>query len=73
MTTRKMRPLGTLRRPLKAKIYRARFRPFESTKYLDQDALRKVGKTTIEIGTVEAPGVSFTLCIICEFGWICGI
>ena len=61
MTTRKLRPLATLRRPVKAKIYRARFRPFESTKYLDKGSLRKVAKTTIEIGTVEAPGVSFTL------------
>lgn len=37
------------------------FRPFESTKYLDLKALRKVAKTTIEIGTIEAPGLSATL------------
>ena len=61
MTTQKRRPRVTPRRPTRAKIHRAKFRPFESTKYLDKDALRKVAKTTIEIGTVEAPGVSFTL------------
>ena len=44
-----------------AKIYRAKFRPFQATKFLDTGALRRVAKTTIEIGTVEAPGISFTL------------
>jgi hypothetical protein len=61
MAPRRQRPLVTLVRPIKAKIYQAKFRPFESTKYLDEDSLRKVTKATLEIGTVEAPGVSFTL------------
>jgi len=66
----KEQPLATLSRPLKAKVYRAKFRSFESTKYLDVDALRKVAKTTIEIGTAEAPGVSFTLAAEIQKGMI---
>lgn len=61
MATKKTRIRATRARPKKAKSYRAKFRPFTATKYLDEASLRKVTKTTIEIGTVEAPGVSFTL------------
>lgn len=55
------RPIATISHPVRAKIYRGRFRPFESTRYLDLQALRKVAKTTIEIGAIEAPGLSATL------------
>jgi hypothetical protein len=61
MPSNRQRRRATRARSIKAKVYQARFRPFESTKFLDQKSLRKVAKTTIEIGTVEAPGVSFTL------------
>ena len=57
----KQQPLATIRRPVKAKIYRGKFRPFQSTKYLDLAALRRAPRATVEIGTVEAPGVSCTL------------
>ena len=57
----KQRPLATIRRPVKAKIYRGKFRPFASLQYVDLRALRRAPKATIEIGTVEAPGVSVTL------------
>jgi hypothetical protein len=70
MAVKKQRPLATLPGPLKAKVYQANFRPFESTKYLDEVALQKVEKTTIEIGTVEAPGVSFTLAAEIQKGMI---
>jgi hypothetical protein len=40
-------------------VYRAVFRPFESTKYLDTRVLAKVRKATIEIGTLEVTGLSF--------------
>src|SRR5262245_20136744 len=56
--TRSARPLATIDRPIRARVYRARLRPFQSTKYLDAKALRKVRKATIEIGTLEAPGMS---------------
>ncbi len=58
---KKQRPLARILRPIRAKIYRGKFRPFESTKYIDQRALRRASKATVEIGTVEAPGVSCTL------------
>jgi hypothetical protein len=57
----KQRPLATIRRPVKAKIYRGKFRPFAATKYLNLAALRRASKAAVEIGTVEAPGVSITL------------
>jgi hypothetical protein len=42
--------------PPKIEIFRAAFRPFATTKYLDTRALAKVGKATIEVGTLEVPG-----------------
>jgi hypothetical protein len=60
-TRGRQRPLATLRTPVKATIYRGKFRPFAALRYLDTAALRRVTRATIEIGTVEAPGVSCTL------------
>jgi len=57
----KQRLLATIRRPVRARIYRGKFRPFASLKYLDLRALRRASKATLELGTVEAPGVSVTL------------
>jgi hypothetical protein len=48
--------IATIGGPPKIKIYRATFRPFDTTKYLDTRALAKVGKATIEVGTLEVPG-----------------
>jgi hypothetical protein len=59
--SRRQRPLATIRQPYRLTIYRGKFRPFEATRYLDVAALRRVSKATIEIGTLEAPGVSCTL------------
>ena len=53
------RLLATITGPPRTRVYRAAFRPFESTKYLDTRALAKVRKATIEIGTLEVPGRSF--------------
>ena len=58
-TSRKARKsplIATISGPPKIKIYRAVFRPFDTTKYLDTRALAKVGKATIEVGTLEVPG-----------------
>jgi len=55
------RALATIGGPLKAKLYRGKFRAFESTKYLDVAALKQAKKVPIEIGTIEAPGVKATL------------
>jgi len=55
------RALATIVWPLKAKLYRGKFRPFESIKYLDVAALKQAKNVPIEIGTIEAPGVRATL------------
>jgi len=58
-TVSKRRLLATMDVPPRIRVYRAAFRPFESTKYLDTRALAKVRKATIEIGTLDVPGLSF--------------
>jgi hypothetical protein len=64
MSTRQrkaQRALATVDGPWKAKIYRGKFRAFESIKYLDVAALKRAKKVPIEIGTIEAQGVKATL------------
>ena len=64
MSTRQrkaQRALATIGGPVKAKLYRGKFRAFESTKYLDVAALKQAKKVPIEIGTIEAPGVKATV------------
>ena len=58
-TATKRRLLATIDGPPRTRVYRATFRPFESTKYLDTRALAKVRMATIEIGTLEVTGLSF--------------
>jgi hypothetical protein len=59
--SKKPKPLATLRGAFTAKIYRSKFKAFESTRYLDVKALKKARKVTVEIGSVEGGGVSVTL------------
>lgn len=47
--------LFTVNGPEKLVVYRCRFRPLESNKYLSVDALSAAVKATIEIGTVDTP------------------
>ncbi len=61
MKRSKNAPLFTLRTPVKVEAYRATFRPFESTKYLDVAALKEAEKAVIEIGSIEAPRMSATV------------
>jgi hypothetical protein len=70
---RKQQPLAILRRPIKAKIYRGKFRPFASIKYLDQAALRRAPKASVEIGTLHAPGVSVTLVALVRKGMVTAV
>lgn len=60
-TTRKQKPLAEVRSPVRVRAYRAKFRPFEATRYLDVRALRRARKATIECGTLEVAGTSLTL------------
>ena len=52
------RPIATFG---KIELHQATFRPFESTKYLNINALKKASSATIELGTVEGGGVETTL------------
>ncbi|MDO8943558.1 MAG: hypothetical protein Q7U75_10265 [Desulfobacterales bacterium] len=52
------KPILELQSPLKVKVYRATFRAFESTRFLDAAALKATTKATIECGTLEAGGLS---------------
>jgi len=66
----KHKPILVVHQPLSAKVYKAVFKPFESTKYLDVHALKAANKATIECGTVEAPGVSQTVAAEIQNGMI---
>ncbi len=53
--------LFELRTPLRARIYRARFRPFATTRYLDRRALATAKRATIECGTLAVAGRTLTI------------
>ena len=55
---KKPRPLATFG---KIELHRATFHPFESTKYLNINALKKVALAKIELGSIEGGGVETTL------------
>jgi hypothetical protein len=61
MKTKTQKPLATITRPVKAELYRSKFHPFEALKYLDVKALKKAKQARIEIGSIEAAGVTVTV------------
>jgi hypothetical protein len=67
MTSRKssksktQKPLATIGSNPTVEIHRAKFHPFESTKYLHAAALKKTAKANIEVGRVEGGGVEVTV------------
>lgn len=67
---RKARSLVELRKPLRVRVYRGKFRPFEATRYLDVKALKSAKSATIECGTVEAAGVKHTVSAVIRDGKI---
>jgi hypothetical protein len=52
------KPLFEIKGPPRARIYRAKFRPLEATKFLDVQALRRTKKTTIEVGHLDVAGMA---------------
>lgn len=60
-TSRKPKPLAEVRSPVRIRAYRAKFRPFEATRYLDVRALKRAKKARIECGTVDVAGKTITL------------
>jgi len=58
----KQKPIFEIKSPLRARVYRAKFRPFEATKFLDAKALRRAKRVTIEVGRLDAAGMTQTIC-----------
>jgi hypothetical protein len=55
------KPLFVINGPVKAKVYRSNFKPFETLRFLDAKKLNKVRQQWLELGTIEAVGRSATL------------
>ena len=58
---KKQKPLFVIDGPVKAKVYRSNFKPFETLRFLDRKKLKKVRGQWLELGTIEALGRSATL------------
>jgi hypothetical protein len=61
MKTKTEKPLATISKPVRAELYRSKFHPFASLKYLNVEALKKARQARIEIGSIEAAGVTVTV------------
>jgi hypothetical protein len=61
MKSKTQKPLATISGPVKAKLYRGKFRPFEAIKYLNAAVLKQANKARIEIGSIEAAGMKVTV------------
>ncbi len=72
--TEKSKPLFEVKHPLCARAYKAKFIPFEITKFLDVEALRAAKKKIVlEVGTIEAAGYSLTVAAEIKDGKIVGL
>lgn len=67
---RKQAPLLEIRKPIRVRVFRGKFRPFEATKFLDAKALKAAKSATIECGTVEAAGIKQTVSAVIRDGRI---
>jgi hypothetical protein len=61
MKRRQQKPKATIRDHAKVRIYKAKFQPFESIKYLNVAALKNAKKVPIQIGTIQAAGMTATV------------
>jgi hypothetical protein len=62
-TKRKDKPLFRIRGALEVRAYRAKFRAYEATRYLNVGALRAKRKVTIEFGALEVAGKSYPVSV----------
>ena len=67
------KPLFVVNGPVKAKGYRSKFTPFAITRFLDGEKLKKMGKQSLEVGTLEASGHSATLVAEIRRGTVVGL
>ena len=58
---KKQKPIFVIDKPVKAKVYRSNFKPFETLRFLDAKKLKRAKAQWLEIGTIEALGRSATL------------
>jgi hypothetical protein len=72
-SSKKPKPLLVLKKPIAAKVYTAKFRPFESTKYLNVKALKAVKSAKLEVGAIEFAGESRTVAAEIKYGKVVGL
>jgi hypothetical protein len=70
---KRQKPLFVIRRPVRAKGYRSRFKPFETTRFLDASKLAKLRKQSLEVGILEAAGQSATVVAEIRQGAVIGL
>jgi len=76
MATRKpatLKPLLRLRKPVKATVYRAKVRQYDSVKFLDVKALARARRALIEIGSIDTPSGSATVVAEIRNGQVVGL
>src|SRR5687767_7934865 len=71
--TKKRKPILQLESPLRAKVYRATFRAYDVTRFLDEKALPRAKRLTLECGTLQAGGRSVPVVAQIERGKIVAI
>jgi hypothetical protein len=72
-SSKKQKPLLVLKKPFRAKVYAAKFRAFESTKYLNVKALKAVKSAKLEVGAIEFGGESRTVAADIKYGKVVGL
>ena len=72
-TAKNQKPLYSINYPVKMRAYKAKFRAFTVTRYLDRRKLKSARKISIEVGTIEAAGRSATLVAQIQNNMIVGL
>src|ERR1700749_4100362 len=67
------KPFFVVNGPVKVKGYRSNYKPFATTRFLDADKVKKMGKQSLEVGTLEAAGHSATVVAEIRKGTVVGL
>ena len=68
-----MKPLRRIRKPVKAVVYRARVKQFDTLKYLAVRALARARRARVEVGVVETPAGGATVVASIRDGKVVGL
>ncbi|ULA63545.1 MAG: hypothetical protein LZF86_110243 [Nitrospira sp.] len=68
-----LKPLLRLSKPVKATVYRAKVRQYDSVKFLDVKALARARRAQIEIGSITTPSGSATIVAEIRNGQVVGL